>query len=260
MAYCFVMSPWQRPDWTSRNRPGLVEWIIFAEGDAPEPLPLSRSRHGMPSEGGALALQVTRLTRDSNWMSAQAEADLAGLAVREGVDDAVAAIARAQIRYQITADITDTDDLGYFQGCWAIARCLWDYGASVLIDLAADRAWASSDVTSLRTDAAFDVLREISLVIEDTVPCVVFTRGLGKFAHADLAIADVDERAVADIAVVVRDIANMVARGVVIDPRDELDLGTFSLRAEIMTPDLVTRLDCDADTLRLRAVPPSASA
>jgi hypothetical protein len=87
--------------------------------------------------------------------------------------------------------VFDPFDLGYLQAAWGLARWLCARGATVVLDAHATRFWPAEAVAAQPTGAAFDVRRELTMVVE-TRPTpglgghVVHTRGLVKLARPDL--------------------------------------------------------------------------
>ena len=91
----------------------------------------------------------------------------------------------------IEAQLDDPDDLGHLQAAWALAKCVCEEGAAVVIDVYAARAHLGSEVAALAPDRAFDVMHEVTLFFEELGDgtLAAWSLGLRKFGRPDLVAA-----------------------------------------------------------------------
>src|SRR5207248_4128885 len=80
---------------------------------------------------------------------------------------AAAAALAAEHAYVIEGELADPDDLGHVQAAWALAKCVCEEGAAVVIDVYAARAHLGADVAALPADRAFDIMHEVTLVFDE---------------------------------------------------------------------------------------------
>lgn len=259
---------WGRPDYTLGGPPARVALLAFTSVALPDPLPVSRKRHGIPASPTAGAPQLSVRTRAAQgaWFEGFAASGLLEV-VREDLGDlAAAAAAACDVAYEITAEVDEPLDLGYLQAAWAIAVCIAEQvgvaaGEVTIIDPLAGRAWTGAAVASLAPQRRLDMTREVAVVVEDgarpgqaaTGPATAFTRGLAKVGRADLVLGDLaDGAAISEAANLLRLLLDAMARGDLIDAGDRLELGDD--RAYVATPltaEQAAALGLDDDALRL---------
>jgi len=248
---------WQRERLTTGGGPARVVLIALAPSALPDPLPVSRSRHGVPddSEGvGAVSVCPRHLEEHADWFEGFRSSGLAGVIAEDLGADALAAALTCDHAYLIEAELDDALDLGHLQTCWALAKCACELGAVVIVDVFAGKAWASADVEALDPARAFDVAREISLLAEDLAPGVmaIFTRGLVKIGRTDLVAAPIAAEDAPTVAHLLRDIAVSLAAGDLLEPGDGIELGDGTAYAvQPPEPTLIARLGLDQPALVL---------
>ena len=187
------MSPrlWTRAATAATGRVADVVLVAFHAGPLGAEEPLAAARFGLPGRDAVGLLEVHEHTGDAAraWLDgfrrgalrSIAATDLGGLAALDAADACVT----------VRATVFDPFDLGYLQAAWGVARWLCARGASVVLDARATRFWTAPAVAALPADAAFDVRRELTLVVESVAHPglgghVVHTRGLVKLARPDL--------------------------------------------------------------------------
>ncbi|HSS03139.1 MAG TPA: hypothetical protein VLM79_39020, partial [Kofleriaceae bacterium] len=137
---------------------------------------------------------------------------------------AAAVAAAAERAYVIEAQVDDPDDLGHLQAAWALAKCVCEEGAAVVIDVYAARAHLGSEVAGLAPDRAFDIMREVTLFFDEQADggLAAWSLGLRKFGRPDLVLLGVAPEAATEAALVLRDVAATLAAGERIEPGDEV--------------------------------------
>ncbi|MEZ4365778.1 MAG: hypothetical protein R2939_05760 [Kofleriaceae bacterium] len=268
MQESLVPTAWSRPRLSLGGPPAQVLLVALTDAQLPDPLPVSRSRHGLPAS--ATAGEATLCVRDRAEHAAYF-ADLAGSALLELVADelgpAAAAAARTAGRaYQIEAVLDDPSDLGYLQAAWALARCVADEAAAagaatVVIDVLAGRAWTGDAVRAEDPHRALDPTREVSIVVEDGAPspdappaatATVFTRGLRKLGRADLVVPGVEPTTVAEVASLLRSLVVALAEGDLLEVGDVLELPDAApYQVTALAPEAADALGLAADALAL---------
>jgi hypothetical protein len=161
--------------------------VAFSEEPRREDLPVSTTRHGLPS------VEAWRMVEVRSRPPSIDEID----GWRTGAFGIVAAedllstnrLNAAQYCFTIAADVPDQPDLAYLQACWAAARWLIDSGCTTILDVHAARWHDGPAITALAGDRPFDFDREVKVIVEtgddDTL---VHTRGMVKFARPDVLV------------------------------------------------------------------------
>lgn len=222
-----MVAPWRRDSYVVGGGAAQVALIALARVKLPDPLPVSRRRHGMPDEGdGAEAVTLVARDRaeDPAWFAEHVLTPFTELVASDLGPAAAAAALAAEHAYVIEARLDDPDDLGHLQAAWALAKCVCEEGASVVIDVHAARAHAGSDVAALAPDRGFDVMHEVTLFFDDAADgtLAAWSLGLCKFGRPDLVLLGVAPDAATDAALVMRDIAATLADGERIEPGDQI--------------------------------------
>jgi hypothetical protein len=222
-----VAAPWRRDSYVVGGGPAEVALIALSSVKLPDPLPVSRGRHGMPDDGeGPDAAQLVARDRaeDPGWFADQVLAPFADLIATDLGPHAAAAALAAQHAYVIEVALDDPDDLGHIQAAWALAKCLCEEGASVVIDVHAARAHLGTEIAALDPDRSFDVMREVTLFFDEQPDgrLAAWSLGLRKFGRPDLVLLDVPPDAATEAALVLRDVAATLADGERIEPGDQI--------------------------------------
>jgi hypothetical protein len=204
-----------------------VALIALSSQKLPNPLPISRTLHGMPEVGegpGSVALATRDRTDNPDAFVQEVVMPFADLIVQDLGPSAAAAALAADHAYVIEAELDDPDDLGHLQAAWALAKCICEEGAAVVIDVYAARAHLGLEVAALRPDRAFDVMHEVTLFFEEEAEGTVaaWSLGLRKFGRPDLVVLGIDPDNATEAAVLLRDIASTLAAGERIEPGDKV--------------------------------------
>jgi len=222
-----MASVWRRDGFVTGGAAGQVALIALATTKLPDPLPVSRARHGMPDEGdGADAVAIVARDRadDPAWFASQVLAPFTELIAADLGPEAAAAALAAEHAYVIEAQLDDPDDLGHVQAAWALAKCVCEEGAVVVIDVYAARAHLGSEVAALAPDRAFDVMREVTLFFEDEPDgtLAAWSLGLRKFGRPELVLLGVSPDEATEAALILRDVAATLAAGDRLEPGDQV--------------------------------------
>jgi hypothetical protein len=217
------IQPWARRA-TKDGRAASVMLFAFADAALPAPLPLSRAKHGVPEGDGMKHVGIASIARAQapEWFDGFFAEPGASIARGELGDETFDAIRGSSFVHRIDAQVVDPGDLGYLQAAWALARCVCESGAGAVLDAHAIRWWSRASIARWPLEGAFDVDREITLVLEtDATPGsgqLLHTRGMAKLARPDLVIAlhDPSERDVLGKAL--RELARRAATGVALEP------------------------------------------
>lgn len=220
-----MTAPWRRDSYVTGGGMAEVALIALSSARLPDPLPVSRTRHGMPDDGdGAMSVALVARDRadDQRWFADQVLAPFTELIASDLGASAAAAALAAQHAYVIEAQLDDPDDLGHVQAAWALAKCVCEEGAHVVIDVYAARAHLGSEIAALAPDRGFDVMREVTLFFDEQADgsLAAWSLGLRKFGRPDLVLLDVAPDAATDAALVLRDLAATLAAGERIEPGD----------------------------------------
>jgi hypothetical protein len=223
-----VAALWTRPSYVVGGGPGEIALIALAKTKLPDPLPISRTLHGMPDEGegpGAIALVARDRADDPDWFVNQVVAPFADVIASDLGPDVAALALASEHAYVIEGTIDDPDDLGHVQAAWAIAKCICEEGATVIVDVYAARAHLGSDVAELAAERAFDVMHEVTLFFDETDDgkLAAWSLGLRKFGRPDVVLVGVDPAAATEAALLLRDVSGTLASGERVEPGDTLE-------------------------------------
>lgn len=252
-----MVTIWPRQNYVTGGGPGAYALVALSSEKLADPLPISRSRHGMPtSEGaGAVALVVRDRASDATWFDDNVIMPFAPL-IENDLDAAAAAAASvAQYAYIVTSDIHDPDDLSHVQAGWALAKCICEQGAAVVIDVTAARAHAGSDIAALAPDRSFEVMHEVTLFFDERddadagASMIAWTAGMQKFGRPNLLIADIERDYAAVAATVLRDAATALADGDRLELGDTLTIGERTFLATTLPVNHNTPIDGNAIAL-----------
>ena len=249
---------WRREHYTTGGGPGEIALIALSSKKLPDPLPVSRKTHGMPDDGdgpGSIALVARDRAEDPTWFVEQVVAPFAELIASDLGADAAATALASEHAYVIEAELADPDDLGHVQAAWALAKCVCEEGASVVIDVYAARAHLGSDVAALAPDRGFDVMHEVTLFFDEAGDgtLAAWSLGLRKFGRPDIVVLGVSPDDATEAALLLRDVAATLAAGERIEPGDEV--GTADgrrLRAEQFEPAAAPVVAVEGDAIVLR--------
>ena len=245
----------------------------------PDPLPISRARHGLPDGDGAKAVALSTRNRveHSAWFTGFAASSYAASIAEDLGPEVAAACVAATFAYLIEGDLEEALDLSHIQAAWALAKCVAEEaGASAIavIDIFAGRAWAAAEVAALEPDRPFDILHEISIILgvdetpvepgaaphgdDDHLAC---TRGMVKFGRDDLIIARIRREEAAGAAHLLRELALAGAEGDLLEHGDviELDEGATKYDVTLASLPLVSALELEPGALLLTRSPMTAS-
>lgn len=252
-----MVAVWPREHYTVGGGPGEIALIALSTQKLPDPLPVSRTRHGMPDEGNgpdAIALVARDRADDPAWFTEQVVAPFAELIAADLGPEHAAAALDVQHAYVIEAQLADPDDLGHVQAAWALAKCVCEEGASVVIDVYAARAHLGSDVASLAPDRDFDIMHEVTLFFDETGDdtLAAWSLGLRKFGRPDIVLLDVGPEAATDAALLLRDVAGTLAAGERIEPGDTVAGPARSFTAERFDPESAPAVAVEGDAILLR--------
>jgi hypothetical protein len=220
-----VVDVWAREQYVVGGGPAQIALIALSSTKLPDPLPVSRKRHGMPEEGDgpdAVALVARDRADDPVWFTEEVVAPFADLIATDlGPQHAAAALA-AQHVYVIEAQLDDPDDLGHVQAAWALAKCICEEGATLVIDVYAARAHLAAEVADLEPDRTFDVMHEVTLFFDETADgtLAAWSLGMRKFGRPDLVLLGLDPDGATDAALMLRDVCSTLAAGERIEPGD----------------------------------------
>jgi len=252
-----VVAPWPRERYVAGGGPGEVALIALSPVRLPDPLPVSRSRHGMPGEGdGPLAVALVARDRadDPAWFTEHVVGRFTELIAQDLGPEAAAAALAAEHAYVIEAQLDDPDDLGHVQAAWALAKCVCEEGAAVVIDVYAARAHLGAEVAALSPERGFDVMHEVTLFFEelDDRTIAAWSLGLRKFGRPDLVLLGVAPDAATGAALLLRDLAEALAAGERIEPGDSVEaLAGLGLTAERFAPERWPKVAVDGEAIVL---------
>jgi hypothetical protein len=246
-----------------------VALIALAPRRLPDPLPVSRTQHGMPDEGdgpAAIALVARERAADPTWFAREITGRFTELIAADLGPDAAAAALAAEHAYVIEATLHDPDDLGHLQAAWALAKCVCEEGAVVVVDVYAARAHLGASVAALAPERALDVMHEVTLFFEelDDGPhagtLAAWSLGLCKFGRPDLVLIGVAPDRATEAAILLSDVAALLADGERVEPGDEIEapaagaeLFASSLRAAAFEPERWPQVGVDGPAILLSA-------
>ena len=222
-----MVAPWRRDSYVFGGGPAEVALVALSPVKLPDPLPVSRGRHGMPDDGGgveAVGLVARDRADDPVWFAGHVVAPFADLIASDLGPEAAAAALAAAHAYVIEAQVDDPDDLGHLQAAWALAKCVCEEGAAVVVDVHAARAHLGSEVAALAPDRGLDIMHEVTLFFDEQPDGLLaaWSLGLRKFGRPDLVLLGVRPEAATEAALVLRDVAATLADGERIEPGDQV--------------------------------------
>ncbi len=222
-----MVAPWPRENYVAGGGPAQVALIALSMSRLPDPLPISRRLHGMPDAGDgpdAIALVARDRAEDPAWFAESVIAPFAELIASDLGPNAAAAALAADHAYVIEVQLDDPDDLGHVQAAWALAKCACEAGATIIIDVYAARAHLGVEIAALAPDRGFDVMHEVTLFFDEQPDGTLAAWSLGckKFGRPDLVLLGVDPEGATEAALVLRDLAQTLATGEIIEPGDQV--------------------------------------
>lgn len=250
-------APWPRERYVPGGGPGEVALIALSPVRLPDPLPVSRGRHGMPEEGeGPAAVELVARDRadDPAWFAEHVVGRFAELIAQDLGPEAAAASLAAEHAYVIEARLDDPDDLGHLQAAWALAKCVCEEGAAVIVDVYAARAHLGADVAALAPERELDVMHEVTLFFEELGEHAIgaWSMGLRKFGRPDLVLVGVLPDAAAEAALLLRDLAAALAAGERIEPGDAVKTSAgLDFTAERFAPERWPQIAVDGAAILL---------
>ncbi len=263
-----MVAPWPREHYTTGGGVGEIALIALSSTRLPDPLPISRTRHGMPDTGdGPLSIAIVARDRadDPAWFAQHVLAPFAELITADLGESAAAAVLAAEHAYVIEAQLDDPDDLGHVQAAWALAKCVCEEGAAVVIDVYAARAHLGSEVAALAPERSFDVMHEVTLFFDEQPDGLLaaWSLGLRKFGRPDLVLLDIAPDVATEAALMLRDVAATLAAGERLEPGDTIAAPDPNnggaagrlLVAERYEPERSTIVAVDGEAVLLRAAP-----
>jgi hypothetical protein len=254
-----VTAPWPRDGYVTGGGMAEIALIALSSAKLPDPLPVSRARHGMPDDGdGAAAVALVARDRlaDPAWFADQVLAPFTELIATDLGPSAAATALAAEHAYVIEAQLDDPDDLGHIQAVWALAKCVCEEGAAIVIDVYAARAHLGSEVAALAPDRAFDVMHEVTLFFDEQPDgtLAAWSLGLRKFGRPDLVLLGVAPDTATEAALVLRDVAATLAAGDRIEPGDQVAAPNGrTLTAAQFEADMSPTVAVDGPAIVLRA-------
>jgi hypothetical protein len=253
-----VVALWPRAQYTTGGGPGAIALIALSATKLPDPLPVSRRLHGMPDDGdgpGAIALVARDRGEDPAWFVEQVVAPFADL-IASDLGAAVAQSALdAQHAYVIEGELADPDDLGHVQAAWALAKCVCEEGAAIVIDVYAARAHLGAEVAGLAPERVFDVMHEVTLFFDEVGDgtLAAWSLGLRKFGRPDIVVLGVAPDGGTEAALLLRDVAAQLAAGERIEPGDEVQIDEgVTLVAARFDPESASVVAVEGDAIVLR--------
>lgn len=253
-----MVALWQRPNYTSGGNAAAVALIALSSTKLPDPLPVSRAKHGMPDEGdgpGSVELVARDRADDPKWFVEQVVSPFAELITADLGPEAAAAALAAEHAYVIESVLDDPDDLGHLQAAWALAKCVCEEGGVVVIDVYAARAHLGTDVSALPPDRAFDIMHEVTLFFDEQPDgtLAAWSLGLKKFGRPDLVVLGIPVDGATEAALLLRDVAATLAAGERIEPNDTVETPDGrTLIAEHFDPESSAIVAVEGDALLLR--------
>lgn len=251
-----MTSAWRRDNYVTGGGAGDIALIALSRVKLPDPLPVSRGKHGMPDEGdGASAVGLVARDRqeDPAWFAEQVLAPFTELIANDLGPSAAATALAAEHAYVIEAQIDDPDDLGHLQAVWALAKCICEEGASIVIDVHAARAHLGSDIAELEPGRAFDVMHEVTLFFDEQSDgtLAAWSLGMRKFGRPDLVLLGLSPDAATEAALLMRDIAATLASGERIEPGDTIDVPGRTLTASAYQAEMSAVVAVDGPAILL---------
>lgn len=251
-----MVAVWRREHYTVGGGAGEIALIALSSAKLPDPLPISRKHHGMPEAGDgpeAVALVARDRAEDPAWFADHVLAPFVELITSDLGPSAAATALAAEHAYVIEAQLGDPDDLGHVQAAWALAKCVCEEGAAIVIDVYAARAHLGSEVAALAPERGFDVMHEVTLFFDETDDgsLAAWSLGLRKFGRPDIVLLGVAPDGATDAALLLRDVAATLASGERIEPGDTVGAPAGTLRAERFDPAAAPVVAVEGDAIVL---------
>lgn len=208
---------WQRPYHVPQA--GTASVVLFAFSERPLDLstPLSRSRHGLPSQFSIHELDIRQHRRADNpeWFDGFFSPDLLHLAALD-IGETIG-LSQMTAVCSVRFEVQEPPELAYLQGCWAATKWLCDCGARFVHDAHAIRWHNGANVLALNPLREFDIEHEIKVVFEtEETPdfgYTTHTRGLAKFGRPDVVLAGVQPAVAQVCGVLLNALAKRAALG-----------------------------------------------
>lgn len=248
---------WRRPHFTTGGGTGTIALIALSPTKLPDPLPISRSKHGMPDTESASEISIVARDRsdDPAWFLDQVVAPFADLIATDcGAHVAAGALATDHA-YVIEGEVADPEDLGHVQAAWALAKCMCEQGATLVIDVFAARAHLGVEIAALSVQRSFDLMHEVTLFFDECADGSVaaWTLGLKKFGRPEIVLLDLDPEKATEAALLLRDVADTLALGDRIEPGDGIGVPDGRrLVAERFVPAMQPVVAIEGDAILLR--------
>ncbi|HEY4243954.1 MAG TPA: hypothetical protein VGM88_29270 [Kofleriaceae bacterium] len=221
-----MTASWPREGFVVGGGTGEIALIALSAAKLPDPLPVSRARHGMPDHEVAdeIGLVARDRAEDPAWFRDQVVAPFAELIVTDLGPTAAASALAAEHAYVIEVGAEDPEDLAHVQAAWALAKCVCELGASLVIDVYAARAHLGAEVVALPPDRSFDVMHEVTLFFEECAngTLAAWSLGMRKFGRPDLVLLGVSPDGATEAALLLRDVAATLAGGERLEPGDTI--------------------------------------
>jgi hypothetical protein len=253
-----VARVWRRDQFTTGGGAGVIALIALSPVKLPDPLPVSRTQHGMPddSENAEAVGLVTRdRSEDPAWFVDQVVTPFADLIASDLGPDVAATALATEHAYVIEGEVADPEDLGHVQAAWALAKCVCEQGAALVVDVYAARAHLGEEVAALAPDREVDVLHEVTLFFDETPAgtLAAWSLGLRKFGRPEIVLLDIAPDKATETALLLRDIAATLVAGERIEPGDGVGVPDGRrLVAERFDPATAPVVSIEGDALVLR--------
>jgi hypothetical protein len=253
-----VVTLWPRENYVSGGGRAQVALIALSSVKLPNPLPISRTQHGMPETGDgpeAVALAMRDRAENPESFVEEVLAPFTELIAQDLGPSAAATTLTVEHAYVIEAELDDPDDLGHLQAAWALAKCVCEEGAAVVIDVYAARAHLGIEVAALKPDRPFDVMHEVTLFFEEEPEgtLAAWSLGLRKFGRPELVLLGLDPDAATEAALLLRDLAQALADGERIEPGDSVGTPAgLQWTVERFAPERWPKVAVDGDAIVMR--------
>jgi len=253
-----VTAVWRRDSYVLGGGAGEIALIALSSAKLFDLLSVSRACYGMSEEGDgfeSVALVARDRADDPAWFTDQVVAPFADLIASDLGPTAAASALAAEHAYVIEAQLDDPDDLGHVQAAWALAKCVCEEGAAIVIDVYAARAHLGVEVAQLAPDRSFDVMHEVTLFFDETAggTMAAWSLGLRKFGRPDIVLLGIAPEAATEAALLLRDVAQTLAAGERIEPGDTVEApGGRTLIATRFDPTSEPAVAVEGDALLLR--------
>ncbi len=261
-----MTAAWPREQYVVGGGTARIVLIALASVRLPDPLPISRRRHGMPDDSAGAAhveLVVRDRATDPAAFLLHVIEPFTELLTTDLGEDIAARVAASEHAYIIECEVDDPDDLGHLQAAWALAKCICEEGAQVVIDVYGARAHLAHDVAALDPARSFDVMHDVTLFFDEQPDgtLAAWSLGLVKFGRPDLVTLGIDPDAAPATAVMLRDVAATLADGERVEPGDTIGVATgLQIIASRFDPAAAPGVAIEGDALLLQVVTATAAA